>query len=464
MKHFVEECKRLFLKFKEKEIECEGLKEEIKGLQEKRKKGSSIRGVKEMMVRIGYLEDEYKRMESEERGKCAQLSLEIEGFKSEKKRADDEIHVLKVRCKELEVHGRLLLNQKVEMGRELEECKAKYDCLLVQLNQRVELEGKLRETIKNLEEENKKMEMDRREKCVKLEESKKRADDKCGVLEGIGMELEVQATVSLNYAKELATACSGMQERISALINERNAASEREKTAKEKVAYLEEVVKEMESRMNKFTEPETRVLRMEGENQSLRGLQNEVCCSKTDGTVNVANVLHPKLTDNVKDEHFPEPHYNQWEPSANSTDEKKNVCSGFKVESVIAVEQQITLDTEENLRDSLVLLKQCSVNTLPTDVIEIDSEDEVIEVINTEDEKEIIGTHPCKELLLLSTDETLNASEKCLKRPLSLQRDEAYEASCDTVSLTPWSRLCSTSKRSRASETTIGQSVSQKED
>ncbi|KAI3983755.1 hypothetical protein MKX01_001159 [Papaver californicum] len=539
MKYFVEEYKgkyeRLLLKFKEKKIECDVTKEEFKGLKEKikglerRNKGASIGG-KEMMERIGYLEDEYRKMESEERGKFVQLSMEIEGLKCAKKRADEEVEELKIK-------STMLLNANVELRGELEDYKAKYHGLDVHLNEKVGLEGKLRETITSLKEENKKMGMDQTQKCLKLgkqiEESKsaeKRADAELRVLESKCMELEVQATVSLNYAIELGrelksqmsivvhrdneledykTTCIGMQRQITGLINERNAMSEREKMAQDKVAYLEEVVKEMENdkretenktlecwdreaedemeswKKRLFMELGNRVLRVEEEKLSLRGLQNEVSYMKMEGRVDVASMVHPELTDNMfvesnskpsslhgnfEDVHVPDPHYidNHQEHSENDTYKKKNTCSDSIVESVIAVEQQIVLETEGKLRDILVLLEQGAVNTLPIDAIEIDSEDEIVEVIDSEDEKEMTATHPCsvegKELLLISTDETLNASEKCLKRPLSLQRDEECEASSDKVVLTPGTPLCSTPKRFKASETAIGQSVSQKDD
>ncbi|KAI3892428.1 hypothetical protein MKX03_012646 [Papaver bracteatum] len=56
---------------------------------------------------------------------------------------------------------------------------------------------------------------------------------------------------------------------------------------------------------------------------------------------------------------------NPWEPSANDADEKKNVWFDSMVVSVIAVEHQITLETEGS-----------TVNTLLIDIVEVDSEDE----------------------------------------------------------------------------------------
>ncbi|KAI3872482.1 hypothetical protein MKX03_012431, partial [Papaver bracteatum] len=150
-------------------------------------------------------------------------------------------------------------------------------------------------------------------------------------------------------------------------------------------------------------------------------------------------------------------HYNDnhQECSENDADNKKNTLDSM-VESVIAVEQQIALEAEGNLGDSLVLVEQGAVNALPIDVIEIDSDNEFIEIVDSEDEKEITATHPCtvegKELQLVSTDETFTASEKCVKRPLSPQRDEEGEARSDKAILTPWSQICSTSKRFRTSD------------
>ncbi|KAI3859154.1 hypothetical protein MKW92_050161 [Papaver armeniacum] len=450
--------------------ECKGLKEKIKGLEKRNKiKGT---GGKEMIARFGYLEDEYRKMEIEERGKCVQFSMEIEGLKSAKKRADEEIGELKIQATAM--------------------------VAMVNANK-------------------KKMEMDQTVKCLEFEmqikeskSAKKRVDDEFGVLERKCMELEVQATVSLNYGIELGkelenqmslvgrrdnefmdykTRCSRMEKQISGLIDEGNGMFEREKMAQDRVAYLEEVVKEMEndkresekralecskrkeeedemeSWKKKLMELVRRSSKMEEENLPLRGSQNEVSCMKMDGRVDVAKTVHPELTDNMfvepnnepsslrgnsEDVHIPDPHYND-----------------NMVESVIAVEQQ-ALETEGNLGDSLVLVEQGAVNALPIDVIEIDSENEFIVVSDSEDEGEITAPHPCsvdsKELPLVSTDETLNASENCLKMTLSLQRDEECEASSDKAILTPWSQMCSTPKRFRASETAIRQSVSQKDD
>lgn len=534
MKYFVEEYKgkyeTLLLKFKEKKIECElmkdeckGLKEKIKGL-EKRNKKSGGTGGKEMMVRFGYLEDEYRKMEIEERGKCVQLSLEIEGLKCAKKRADEEIEDLKMQATAMLA----MVNANVELGKELEDYKAKYHGLVGQLNERDVLEGELRETIKRLEEENKKMEMDQTVKCLELgkqiedsKSAKKRTDDEFSVLERKCMELEVQATVSLNYRIELEkelknqmlivgrrdnelegykTRCGGMKKQISGLIDEGNDMFEREKMAQDRVAYLEEVVKEME---NDKRESEKRALEcskrkeeedemeswkkklmelvrrssMEEENLPLEGSQNEVSCKKIDDKISVANMVHPVEPNskpsspqgNFEDVRVPDPHYNDnhQECSENDSDNKKNTSDSM-AESVVAVEQQIALESEGNLGDSLVLVEQAAVNALPIDVIEIDSENEFIEIVDSEDEKEITTTHPCtvegKELPLVSTDETFNASEKCVKRPLSLQRDEECEESSDKAIPTPWSQICSTSKRFRGSETAVSQTVRQKDD
>ncbi|KAI3914288.1 hypothetical protein MKW92_042809 [Papaver armeniacum] len=532
MKYFVEEYKgkyeTLLLKFKEKKIECElikdeckGLKEKIKGL-EKRNKKSGGTGGKEMIARFGYLEDEYRKMEIEERGKCVQLSMEIEGLKSAKKGADEEIGELKIQATAMVA----MVNAN---GKELEDYKAKYHGLVVQLNERIGLEGKLRETIARLEEEKKKMEMDQTVKYLEFEKqikesksAKKRVDDEFGVLERKCMELEVQATVSLNYGIELGkelenqmslvdrrdnelmdykTRFSRMEKQISGLIDEGNDMFEREKMAQDKVAYLEEVVKEMEndkresekralecskrkeeedeieSWKKKLMELVRRSSKMEEENLPLKVSQNEVSCMKIDDKIGVANMLHPVEPNNkpsspqgnFENVHIPDPHYNDklQQCSENDADRKKSTSDSM-VESVIAVEQQIALETEGNLGDSLVLVKQAAVNALPMDIIEIDSENEFIEIVDSEDEKEITATHPCtvegKELPLVSTDETFNASEKCVKRPLSLLRDEECEASSDKAILTPWSQICSTSKRFRASETSISRSVRQKDD
>ncbi|KAI3911914.1 hypothetical protein MKW92_009292 [Papaver armeniacum] len=494
MKYFVEEYEgkyeSLLLKFKEKNIEfefmkdeCKGLKEKIKGLEKRNKiKGP---GGKEMIARFGFFEDEYRQMEIEERGKCVKLSMEIEGLKSAKKRANEEVEELKIQATAMVA----MVNANVELGKELEDYKAKYH---------------------GLREENKKMEMDQTVKCLELEKeieaAKKRADDEFGVLERKCMELEVQATVSLNYGIELGKELKnqiGMEKQISGLIDEGNDMFEREKMAQDRVVYLdlEKVVKEMEndkresekralecskrkeeedemeSWKKKLMELVRRSSKMEEENLPLKGSQNEVSCIKIDDKIGVANMVHPVEPNSkpsspqgkFEDVRVPDPYYNDkhQECSENDADKKKNISDSM-VESVIAVEQQIALETEGNLGDNLGLVEQAAVNALPIDVIEIDSDNEFIEVIDSEDEKEITATHPCnvegKELPLVSTDETFTASEKCVKRPLSLQRDEEGEASSDKAILTPWSQICSTSKRFRTSEISISRSVRQKDD
>ncbi|KAI3842059.1 hypothetical protein MKX03_028539 [Papaver bracteatum] len=165
------------------------------------------------------------------------------------------------------------------------------------------------------------------------------------------------------------------------------------------------------------------------------------------------NIKPSSLRGNFEDVHV-QGINNQREPSRNDTDKKKNVCPASIVESVvIPVEHHTALETEGSLGVGPVLLKQ--VASLPTDVIEI--EDEIIEVNDSEDEKEITAAHLCsvkgKEKPHVSTDEASDPSGKYLKRRLSLQ-DEKCEGSSGKDILTPFSPLCSsTKKRLRVSET-----------
>ncbi|MCL7044792.1 hypothetical protein MKW94_009431, partial [Papaver nudicaule] len=336
MRYFVEEYKnkyeRLMLKFKEKKIECDVLKDECKVLKQKikslqKKKKSASIGDKEM-VRIGYLEDEYRKMESEEKEKGVRLNEEIEGLKCANKRANDEVE-------ELKIQATMLMKTNVKLGEELEDYKAKYEGLLAQLNEKAGLEVGLKEMVKILEEENQKIKMDQRENCAKLRKeiedlgcAKRNADDEIEALERKCMELEVQGTVSLNYVieleKQLTNQMSIMVHQDDELMDLRarcNGMSEREMTALGKVACLEEVVKkmecdkretenrilkswkgkagEMESWEKRLPELETGVLSAEEGNLSLRGPKNEVSCRKMHDKVDVADMVHPELIDSM---------------------------------------------------------------------------------------------------------------------------------------------------------------------
>lgn len=118
--------------------------------------------------RINVLEEEYRRMERADKEKSVRLIKELEDLKCAKKRSDDEVEELKVKCRDLETQ-----------------------------------EGRLRNQIRILEEGNgKKMEMDQKKKkvCVEInreEELKIEDDAEIGVVaERKCMELEVQKTVN----------------------------------------------------------------------------------------------------------------------------------------------------------------------------------------------------------------------------------------------------------------------------
>ncbi|KAI3920926.1 hypothetical protein MKW92_010214 [Papaver armeniacum] len=139
----------------------------------------------------------------------------------------------------------------------------------------------------------------------------------------------------------------------------------------------------------------------------------------------------------------------------NATTLQKNICSDTKVELVSEAKQQLGSETGGSCKENLVLLKQDSVTTSSTCIIEINSEDEVIEISDSEDEKEVPSKHTCKnkdeDVEHASTEGTWKTLNKYLKRPLSVWGSRDLDI--------PFS---STMKRCKISDTSG--SVSQEDD
>ncbi|MCL7039175.1 hypothetical protein MKW94_030428 [Papaver nudicaule] len=233
---------------------------------------------------------------------CIQLNKRIESLNNklngkkaedlerEKRRAEDEPNVSNARFRELESQAELL-------QRELDIYKDKCNGLSVELQQKeMEMENELNQykstciqlnkRIKSLEEDNKQL---NKNKVVVFEhdepnvsnarfrELESRAAlllkelDVCkGKCNGLSAELKQKEMESAWYESKLKnltvikdaledksegyqTAFSGLREQIIGLADERKAIREREKEAEERVAYLDDVIKKMQSD-NKETE------------------------------------------------------------------------------------------------------------------------------------------------------------------------------------------------------------------
>ncbi|KAI3902961.1 hypothetical protein MKW92_045903 [Papaver armeniacum] len=429
---------------------CNRLSEQIiKSLEDKRIASERDKEAKERIIK---LEEEIKKIGSDQREKCVEFSKEIMDLKSvnqraedemeiwkkkytdlecEKRRADGEIELVKKKCRELEIQASEMLNHGAALEDYITKCHGLSAALKVKEMECVGFEGKL----KNL----------------------------------------MSAKVALDHELEdYKTTCSRMKEEITGLTNVGKIMSEREKTSHDRIAYFEELVKKMESdekdmlvqlknenmvleRGKRRAEDETenwkkRFMELEmglgslqkeyGYDDICEKYMDEYISRKMDGRVNAASVAHLTKSERVlspaslpatdfssfhemlfEDDHVSDTPKikSQFDHSADFKVEK-NICSDTKVELVSEAKQQPGSETGGSCKENLVLLKQDSVTTSSICIIEI--EDEVIEVSDGEDEKEIPLTHTCnnkgEDVEHASTDGTLKTLNKYLKRPLSV--------------------------------------------
>ncbi|KAI3952261.1 hypothetical protein MKW98_005956 [Papaver atlanticum] len=160
---------------------------------------------------------------------------------------------LKVRCMEMEIQETISLNHEIELGKKLEAYKIKCQGLSAELERKeMELENQL-----------------------------------------VGFDQEHES---------YRTRCIGMEEKIKGLIEEGIVVFDRETSAQERICYLEEAIKKMETNeRERLTELEARLSKVEEENATLRALQNQVSSEKTcrdmDARVYAANEVHLTRTE-----------------------------------------------------------------------------------------------------------------------------------------------------------------------
>ncbi|MCL7023469.1 hypothetical protein MKW94_018103, partial [Papaver nudicaule] len=306
-------------------IECSEVEKRFKGFRETEILEKDDPNLTRICKRVKYTDI---IMEIKQRGgkcQCVALNRKIENLKYGKERAEDEIEDLKTKCLELESQKDLVqmrCNQLIEQEKRNMESYHRDKC--VNLNKEIEdlknkcmesgIQGTVssnRETVLGKELENCKI------KCQGLSTELKQKE----------MELENLRVVNagLDHEREdYRTKCIGMEEQIKGIIEEGIVMYAKETSAPERICHLEEVVKKTEanerekfvqlntenkkleygkkraeddrteSSAKRFKESETRLLRAEEENSTLRGLRKEVSCGKTsremDGRVNVANL------------------------------------------------------------------------------------------------------------------------------------------------------------------------------
>ncbi|KAI3901798.1 hypothetical protein MKW98_013913 [Papaver atlanticum] len=271
--------------------------EEIEGLQNEcldlEVQGDLLKlRCKQLMKKTVVLEKETSEREKSQQERinclekeCGKFNREVEYLKLGKKRDAGEIEDLRMKCMELEVEETVSLDREIGLGKELEDCRNKCQGLSAELE------------------------------CKEIELKKLRA-----VNGGLDHERE-----------EYRTKCIGLEEHIKGLMEEGIVMYERERGAQDRICVLEEVIEKLESKeiercvqlntenrkledgnrraeddkidslTKRFTELETRLLKVEEENSTLRGLRTGVSCEKTcrdmDGAVCVANAVHLTRTE-----------------------------------------------------------------------------------------------------------------------------------------------------------------------
>ncbi|OVA06391.1 hypothetical protein BVC80_8981g29 [Macleaya cordata] len=246
---------------------CNGQKKRITLLE---KDQNILRGrEKRAMERITYLLKELKKRESDESVKCVQLKTENKNLECGKRNAENKIEVWKKRFRELETQALRLKQVELEKGeleKELEAYKAQCHGLSVEL-------------------EEKKME--------------------CVAIEGKLKDLRLRKITVDDELKEYKTTCNETKEMIMGLEEDQKVICKKEKRAQERITYLEEEIKKIESDerekyvqlktenrdlecgkrraedeieiwKKRFRELETQFLRLEEENSTLRCIDSHV--------------------------------------------------------------------------------------------------------------------------------------------------------------------------------------------
>ncbi|KAI3938670.1 hypothetical protein MKW92_000361 [Papaver armeniacum] len=412
--------------------EIEGLKNEsleleVQGDLVKQIKGLIEEGIvvfdREMSAqeRICHLEEVIKKMETNERERLAELeayNFKFQGLSAELKQKEMELENLRAVNDGLDRERQDYMTKCIGMEEPIKG-------LIEEGNVLTQREKSAGERICNLEEAIKKMETNERERLAELEAYNFKFQGLSAELEQKEMELENLREVNGGLDREreredYMTKCIGMEEQIKGLIEEGNVMSQREKSAGKRICHLEEVVKKMETdERERFTELETRLLKVEEENATLRALQNVVSCERTcrdmDGRVYAANEAHLTRTETSPNSTFTPAscipssslQVNVDGVTASDLAHVNNQCKsaeGGKDYFASAAGHQVGFETEGTLTrfrkcsgippsENLALVRQedgarpSTIGIAEIDsIVEIDSEEEIVDISDDEEE------------------------------------------------------------------------------
>ncbi|KAI3847317.1 hypothetical protein MKW98_022450 [Papaver atlanticum] len=305
---------------------------------------------------------------------CVQLNKKIMDLECEKRRAKDETEVLKTKYRELESQADILKSNGIGLGKELEICRLKCNGLSVALKEK-EME------------------------CVGFEQKLKNL-----------MLIKIALDDELEGCK---TTFNELKEQIMGLGEDQMVSCEKEKKSQQRITYLEELVKKIESDEREL---KAQILRLDKENSALR------CLDSRDNRENGF---------------------------------EQNEKNDPQIQSTVKVE--LGHELEGSSSEKLHILGQ-------------------VKIIDSKDDKDIATKYTCnitdKERDQFSSDAAFKSpsdngknlsSMKGLKRPLANQRCEDYESIFkEDIRLVPL--LSSISKRSRSAETVISRTESTVDD
>ncbi|XP_026433838.1 desmoplakin-like [Papaver somniferum] len=393
---------------------CIRMEEKIKGLTEE----GIVVFDREMSAqeRICHLEEVIKKMETNERERLAELeayNFKCQGLSAELEQKEIELENLRA------VNGGLDREHEDNMTKCIgmeEQIKG----LIEEGNIMSQREKSAQERICHLEEAIKKMETNERERLAELEAYNFKCQGLSAELEQKEMELENLRAVNGGLSRERVdymTKCIGMEEQIKGLIEEGNVMSWREKSAGERICHLEEVVKKMETdERERLAELETRLLKVEEENATLRALQNVVSCERTcrdmDGRVYAANEAHLTRTEPSPNSTFTlascipssSLQVNVDGVTASDLAHANSQCksaAGAKdyFASAVGRQGQVGFETQGRLTrfrkcsgipssENLALVRQedGARPSTPLEIVEIDSEEETVDISDNEEE------------------------------------------------------------------------------
>ncbi|RZC87549.1 hypothetical protein C5167_036086 [Papaver somniferum] len=469
LRHHYSDLKNKYIEYKEKQVKKKGFDEGF----EKKTEISEKDGDSNVIVYKRRRQNKDIREDDEQREKCecVQLNWEIDVLEYGKQKANEEIEGLKNQCLDLEVQGDLLkmrckqlMKKTVVLEKETSEREKiqqeRINCLekeCVQLNKEVEY----------LKLGNKRQAGeigDLRIKCMDLEiqetllldhetELRKELEDCRNKCRGLSAELEQKKMelanlLEINGGREdYRTKCIELEEHIKGLVEEGIVMYERERSAHERICVLEEVAEKLETKeiercvqlntenrkledenrkleddkidslTKRFMELETRLLRVEEENSTLRGMRTGVSCEKTcretDGVVHVANAVHLTRTETSLNSAFtpasckPSSSLQVNSDGVHASDlaHVNNQCKsveggkdyfasasghqvGFETQGALTMRKCSGIPSSENL----ALVRQedgarPSTTSSIVEIVEIDSDGEIVDISDDEEDK-----------------------------------------------------------------------------